>query len=89
MGTDSRRNPNHFEGNYWSQYEGYDLDRDGYGDVPYRPVRFFSMIIERQPESLILLRSLLIRLLDTAERIMPVLTPATLVDERPKMERIQ
>jgi nitrous oxidase accessory protein len=87
--TDSPRNNNEFDGNYWSNYEGYDLDRDGIGDVPYRPVSLFSIIIERQPESLILLRSMFIRLLDTAERIMPVLTPQTLYDENPKMKRIQ
>jgi len=87
--TDSPRNPNSFDGNFWSHYEGYDLDRDGIGDVPYRPVRLFSVITQRQPEALILLRSMLITLLDTAERIMPVLTPQTLVDEHPKMERIQ
>ncbi len=89
VATDSPRNPNRFEGNYWSHYEGYDLDRDGIGDVPYRPVRLFSMIVDRRPESLILLRSMMITLLDTAERIMPVLTPETLVDEKPRMERIR
>ncbi len=87
--TDSPRNNNLFEGNYWSNYEGYDLDRNGTGDVPYRPVSLFSVIIEKQPESLILMRSMFIRLLDTAERIMPVLTPKTLYDEQPKMHRIQ
>lgn len=87
--TDSPRNNNVFEGNYWSNYEGYDLDRDGIGDVPYRPVSLFSVIIEKQPESLILLRSMFIRLLDTAERIVPVLTPKTLFDENPKMDRIK
>jgi nitrous oxidase accessory protein len=86
--TDSPRNNNEFNGNYWSNYEGYDLDRDGTGDVPYRPVSLFSIIIERQPESLILLRSMFIKLLDTAERIAPVLTPKTLIDENPKMNRI-
>ncbi len=87
--TDSPRNNNLFDGNYWSGYEGYDLNRDGIGDVPYRPVSLFSMIIERQPESLILMRSMFVRLLDQAERIMPVLTPKTLFDENPKMQRIQ
>lgn len=87
--TDSPRNNNLFDGNYWSAYEGYDLDRNGVGDVPYRPVSLFSMIIERQPESLILMRSMFVRLLDAAERVMPVLTPQTLFDENPKMRRIQ
>lgn len=88
VGTDSPRNHNVFNGNYWSQYSGYDLDRDGIGDVPYRPVRLFSVIIERRPESLILLRSMLIKLLDSAERMMPVLTPQTLFDEQPEMEQL-
>ena len=87
--TDSPRNNNEFDGNYWSHYEGYDLDRNGFGDVPYRPVSLFSIIIDRQPESLILMRSMFIKLLDTAERIAPVLTPKTLIDDNPKMNRIQ
>lgn len=87
VGTDSRRNPNLFEQNYWSHYDGYDLDRDGIGDVPYRPVRLFSMMIDRYPSSMILLRSLLISILDAAEQVFPVLTPADLVDEMPKMNR--
>lgn len=89
VSTNSRSNPNHYEGNYWSQYEGYDLDRDGIGDVEYRPVRLFSLFAERHPLSLIMLRSLMAGLLDTAERIFPVLTPKNLTDPKPAMEPIQ
>ena len=89
VSTNSRQNFNIFNENYWSSYSGYDLDRDGVGDVPYRPVRLFSIIIEKQPEVLVLMRSLLIGILDTAERIMPVLTPEELVDKKPQMARIQ
>jgi nitrous oxidase accessory protein len=89
VSTNSRSNPNHYEGNYWSQYEGYDLDRDGIGDVEYRPVRLFSLFAERQPMSLIMLRSMMAGLLDTAERVFPVLTPKNLVDPKPAMEPIQ
>jgi len=89
ISTNSRSNPNHYEGNYWSQYKGYDLDRDGVGDVEYRPVRLFSLFAERQPLSLIMLRSMMAGLLDTAERVFPILTPKNLVDPKPAMEPIQ
>jgi nitrous oxidase accessory protein len=89
VSTNSRSNPNHYEGNYWSQYEGYDLDRDGIGDVEYRPVRLFSLLAERHPLSLIMLRSIMAGLLDTAERIFPALTPKNLTDPKPAMEPVQ
>ena len=84
--TNSRQNPNHYLGNYWSQYEGYDLNDDGIGDVEYRPVRLFSLLAEKNPLSLILLRSMMAGVLDTAERIFPVLTPKNLVDPKPLMK---
>jgi nitrous oxidase accessory protein len=87
--TDSRRNANQFDGNYWSRYEGYDLTGDGFGDVPHRPVRLFSLIVQRNPAALVLLRSLFVELLDRAERVMPVLTPETLVDARPRMKEVR
>ncbi|NIT55381.1 MAG: nitrous oxide reductase family maturation protein NosD, partial [Aliifodinibius sp.] len=68
--------------------EGYDLNRDGVGDVPHRPVRLFSILVEKQPQSLLLLRSLLVDLLDAAEKFMPVLTPETLLDSKPQMEPV-
>ncbi|WP_440999245.1 nitrous oxide reductase family maturation protein NosD [Fodinibius sp. SL11] len=89
VSTNSRMNySNNFDENYWSQYEGYDLDRDGIGDVPHRPVRLFSILVEKQPQSLLLLRSLLIDILDAAEKFMPALTPETLIDSKPKMEPV-
>jgi nitrous oxidase accessory protein len=77
--------PNTFAGNYWDGYQGYDLDRDGVGDVPYRPVRLASVLVESNEPMLILLRSFFLDLLEVAERVMPVLTPDALVDRRPLM----
>ena len=74
-----------FAENYWDGYAGYDLDRDGYGDVPYRPVRLFSVLVEQSEPALILLRSFFLDLLDLAERVVPVITPERLVDARPLM----
>jgi nitrous oxidase accessory protein len=85
VSSNSRTNSTVFDHNYWSEYEGYDLDRDGAGDVPHRPVRLFSLLVEDNEPTLILLRSLFVRLLDTAERVLPSLTPETLADARPSM----
>lgn len=85
VGTNSRQNFSTFSGNYWDRYRGYDLDRDGYGDVPHAPVRLFALVVEQTPAALILLRSVFVDVLDLAERVMPSLTPQTLIDERPRM----
>ncbi|MDF1544521.1 MAG: nitrous oxide reductase family maturation protein NosD [bacterium] len=85
VATNSRQNHSSFDGNYWSDYRGFDLDRDGYGDTPFRPVSLFSLLVESHPPTLVLLRSLLVNVLDLAERTIPTLTPETLVDTRPSM----
>ncbi len=79
------RNSTKLRGNYWDSYRGYDLDRNGVGDVPHHPVRLFALIVENNPPALILLRSFLLDLLDIAERVLPVLVPATVIDTAPAM----
>jgi len=85
---DSKMNDNHFRGNYWSEYAGYDLDKDGVGDIPYRPVKLFSYVVNRTPESIVLLRSLFIDILNFSEKVSPVFTPDDLVDTHPSMKMI-
>jgi len=87
VGTNSTRTQSTFSRNYWDHYSGYDLDHNGTGDVPYAPVRLFALVLQRHPPALILLRSLFVDLLDLAERVLPVLTPAALVDDAPLMQR--
>jgi nitrous oxidase accessory protein len=87
VSTNSRSASSVFRGNWWDHYRGYDLNRDGFGDTPFRPVRLFSLIVEQSEPSLILLRSPFVDLLDAAERLMPILTPEALVDRSPLMER--
>ena len=77
--------PSTFTENYWDAYAGYDLDHDGFGDIPFRPVRLFSVLVEQNEPLLLLLRSFFFDLLEAAERIVPVLTPEALVDARPLM----
>jgi nitrous oxidase accessory protein len=85
VSSNSRGASAHIVGNFWDEYRGYDLDRDGRGDVPHRPVRLFSLVVEHNEPTLVLLRSPLVALLDRAERVVPSLTPATLQDPAPLM----
>ena len=77
---------NRFYNNYWDKYEGYDMNKNGLGDVPYHPVSMYSMIVEQNPSSLMLLRSFMVTLLDKAEKAIPSLTPENLVDDKPMMK---
>jgi len=85
LSTNSTRSFNELRGNYWSRYRGYDLDGDGYGDVPFHPVGLFALLVERFPPVVLFLHSLLVELLELAERVFPVLTPAAIVDPQPLM----
>ena len=78
---------NDFTGNYWDKYEGYDLNKDGTGDVVFRPLSLFSVIIERNPSSMLLFKSIMVTLLDKSEKMFPTLTPENFVDKKPKMHR--
>ena len=84
----SKLNSNRFEGNYWSEYSGYDIGKDGIGDVPHRPVKLFSYIVSKTPESLILIRSLFIDIINFSEKVSPVFTPSDLMDNKPIMHKI-
>jgi nitrous oxidase accessory protein len=77
---------NTFYNNYWDKYDGYDMNRDGIGDIPYHPVSMYSMIVEENPNALILLRSFTVALLDKAEKAIPVLTPENLIDAKPMIK---
>ncbi len=87
--TNSDRSYNSFVENYWDAYEGYDLNRDGVGDVPYRPVRLFAMTVQWYPQAMVLLRSPLSHAMEYAERLLPVITPKAIEDDRPLMGRIR
>jgi nitrous oxidase accessory protein len=88
--TNSKRNHNSYDGNYWSENTGsYDLDRDGISDVPYRPVKLFSFMMTNMESSTILMRSLLVDLINHAEKVAPVITPHNLMDHKPLMKRVE
>ena len=85
----SKLNDNIFDQNFWSEYTGYDLDKNGIGDVPFRPVKLFSYIVNRTPETIILLRSLFMDIIDFSEKVSPVFTPDDLLDANPLMKPLK
>lgn len=87
VGTNGSLVQNKFNNNYWDKYEGYDLNKNKIGDIPYRPVSMYSMIIEKYPSAMILFRSFITTLLDKTEKIIPSLTPENLKDNSPLMKR--
>jgi nitrous oxidase accessory protein len=89
VSTNSSGNLNTFTHNYWDKYRGYDLNKNGEGDVPFRPVSFSSWVMEQLPYSVMLLRSMICEVLDQVERIAPAVIPETLLDDAPRMHEIK
>jgi nitrous oxidase accessory protein len=88
VGTNGSLVLNNFDYNYWDKYEGYDLDKNKIGDIPYRPVSMYSMIIEKYPPAMMLFRSLITSLMDKSEKVVPSLTPENLKDNHPLMNKV-
>ncbi|CAN5405742.1 nitrous oxide reductase family maturation protein NosD [soil metagenome] len=76
----------YFNNNYWDKYEGYDMNKDNIGDIPYRPISLYAQIIEQNPQSVMLMRSFIVNLLDKVERAIPSVTPESVKDEKPTMK---
>ncbi|WP_310559803.1 nitrous oxide reductase family maturation protein NosD [Flavobacterium sp.] len=79
---------NTFDSNYWDKYEGYDLDKNGIGDVPFRPLSLFAVLTENNPSAMLLFRSFMITLLDKSEKILPSITPDNFIDKTPLMHSL-
>jgi nitrous oxidase accessory protein len=86
MATNGSLVLNTVDGNYWDKYEGYDLNKDAVGDVPFHPVSLYSMVVEKMPSAMMLWRSFLVHLLDKAEKVVPSITPENLKDIHPAMK---
>jgi nitrous oxidase accessory protein len=76
---------NTFNENYWDKYEGYDLNKDNIGDIPYHPLSLFSVIVENNEPAMLLYRSFMVSLLDKSEKMLPSLTPENFIDNKPLM----
>jgi nitrous oxidase accessory protein len=70
-------------GNHWSRYSGYDLDRDGIGDVPFDIQNVFQIMESQVPEVRFYLLSPAAKILELAEQALPILGSGDARDPRP------
>ncbi len=74
-----------WEGNYWSDYGGWDVDGDGAGEVAYRSNTLVDALLFKYPLAKLLLTSPAFQLLALVERELPVITVPKAVDSAPLM----
>ena len=70
-------------GNFWTRYRGYDLDRDGIGDIPFVIQNVFQILESDVPEVRFYLLSPAAELLRAAEETLPILKIGDAKDPRP------
>ena len=62
-------------GNYWSDYAGYDLDRDGVGDWDHESQRLFESLLDREPKLRVFLLSPAQQAIEFVARALPAVRP--------------
>lgn len=75
-----------WNGNSFDDYAGYDMDRDGFGDIPYELRRLSSALESTYPQLQFFRGAITLSLLDAISALFPMMEPqTTLIDPRPKM----
>lgn len=75
-------------GNYWSDYDGYDLDGDGLGDVPFRIRNLYEKLEGNHPRLRVYFQSPAAQALVAAERAFPIVRSASEADPHPLMHPV-
>ncbi|MCW8907116.1 MAG: nitrous oxide reductase family maturation protein NosD [Sedimenticola sp.] len=77
---------NRWRGNGWSDYAGFDRDRDGTGDTPYELYAYADQLWLDYPNTQFFIASPTFTLLDFLERLAPFTEPRLLVrDSAPRL----
>ena len=81
-------NRNVWEGNYWSDYEGFDRNHNGEGDTPYELYAYADQLWRDAPNAQFFKGSPVLETLDFLERLAPFSKPDLLVrDKKPLMAK--
>jgi len=75
-----------WRGNHFDDYQGYDLDGDGRGDLPYTLRSLSSQLTGRHPDLAFFRGAPVLALADLAGHVMPLFAPSTILeDPAPRM----
>jgi nitrous oxidase accessory protein len=73
------------DGNYWSQYAGWDRDGNGIGDIPAEAADVMDRLLWRHPVLKVLLGSPAVQTVRHVAQQFPLLRAPGVVDPRPRM----
>jgi nitrous oxidase accessory protein len=78
---------NHWEGNYWDSYEGFDKNKDGIGDTPHRVYYYADKMWMLNPNVKFFYGSPVIAIMNFLAKIAPLSEPVKLLeDKKPLMK---
>ncbi|MBW2212039.1 MAG: nitrous oxide reductase family maturation protein NosD, partial [Deltaproteobacteria bacterium] len=79
-----------WNGNSFDDYAGYDMDRDGFGDIPYELRRLSSQLESTYPQLQFFRGAITLELLDAISSLFPMVEPeTTMIDPRPRMSSVE
>jgi nitrous oxidase accessory protein len=86
VGSFASAKRNIWEGNFWGSYEGFDRDKDGYGDTPYKLKIYSDRLWMDQPKAAFFQGTPVLSMLDFLERLAPFTKPLLMLsDKKPRI----
>lgn len=83
--TDNRSgktNENEIEGNYWDDYEGFDINKDNIGDSSYKKFLYLDQLWVDNPELLFFYGSPILSMLNFLLKLAPFMEPVFLIEDK-------